>query len=173
MPGREEEGDGGEGSNRDKEQTECHRRSRSSPTHRGSAAGHKKAFGDSAGSPGDLGVTTSCRTCACNRARLRGSRLAYRRYDFATLRRNPTNARRLSCARRGLATSAATWQAQPMTSEPTSLRRHSSLARSTQFTPDSPVEGDGFEPSVPRKRTLFETALFELALPMLREGPRL
>jgi class 3 adenylate cyclase len=28
---------------------------------------------------------------------------------------------------------------------------------------DSPVEGEGFEPSVPRQRTLFETAPFELA----------
>src|SRR5438105_887745 len=76
----------------------------------------------------------------CNRARLRGSRLAYRRYDFASLRRDPGNARRLSCARCGLATSAATRQAQPMTSEPMSLGRHSSLARSTRFLPDSPVE---------------------------------
>src|SRR5438445_13435523 len=58
------------------------------------------------------------------------------------------NARRLSCARCGLATSAATRQAQPMTSEPMSLGRHSSLARSTRFVPDSPVEGAGFEPSV-------------------------
>ena len=100
--------------------------------------------------PGDLGVTTSCRTRACNRARLRGSRLAYRRYDFATLRRNPGNARRLSSPPRGLATSAAIRQAQPMTSEPMSLGRHSnsSLARSTRFVPDCLLEGDGFDLSV-------------------------
>jgi len=36
-----------------------------------------------------------------------------------------------------------------MTSEPMSLRRHSSVARSSQFTPDSPVEEAGFEPLVP------------------------
>jgi predicted membrane channel-forming protein YqfA (hemolysin III family) len=39
-------------------------------------------------------------------------------HNAATLRRNPGNARRLSCARCGLSTSAATRQAQPMTSEP-------------------------------------------------------
>src|SRR5712671_6113993 len=32
---------------------------------------------------------------------------------------------------------------------------------------------EGFEPSVPRQRTLFETAPFELAIPTPREGPRL
>jgi len=34
---------------------------------------------------------------------------------------------------------------------------------------DSLLEGAGFEPSVPRQRTLFETAPFELAFPMGRE----
>jgi hypothetical protein len=33
-----------------------------------------------------------------------------------------------------------------------SLGRHSSLARSTRFLPDSPVEEGGFEPSVPVAR---------------------
>src|SRR6202035_5547699 len=33
----------------------------------------------------------------------------------------------------------------------------------------SPLEGEGFEPSVPRQSTLFETAPFELAFPMPRE----
>ena len=33
----------------------------------------------------------------------------------------------------------------------------------------SPLEGSGFEPSVPRQRTLFEAAPFELAFPMGRE----
>jgi hypothetical protein len=42
-------------------------------------------------------------------------------------------------------------QAQPMTNEPMSLGRHSNLARSTGFVPDSPLEEDGFEPSVPEK----------------------
>ena len=32
-----------------------------------------------------------------------------------------------------------------------------------RFAMDSPVEGDGFEHSVPRQRTLFETGPFELA----------
>ena len=41
------------------------------------------------------------------------------------------------------------------------------------FAADLPLEEAGFEPSVPRKRTLFETAPFELAFPMPREGPRL
>jgi hypothetical protein len=76
-----------------------------------------------------------------------------RRYDFATLGRNPGNAHRLSCARSGLATSAATRQARPMTSEPKILGRRSSLALSTRFVPDSLLEGDGFEPSVPHKKT--------------------
>src|SRR5258708_28741129 len=43
----------------------------------------------------------------------------------------------------------------------------------SRFAGDSPLDGDGFEPSVPRQRTLFETAPFELAFPMPREGPRL
>ena len=42
-----------------------------------------------------------------------------------------------------------------------------------RFAADSPLEGDGFEPLGPRKRTLFETAPFELTFPMPREGPRL
>ena len=42
-----------------------------------------------------------------------------------------------------------------------------------RFARDSPLEGDGFEPSVPRQSALFETAPFELAFPMPREGPRL
>src|SRR6202048_1487776 len=33
----------------------------------------------------------------------------------------------------------------------------------------SPLEGEGFEPSVPRQSTLFETAPFELPFPMPRE----
>jgi hypothetical protein len=111
-------GDGGEGSNRDKERAEYRRRSRSSPTHRGSAAGHKKAFGDSAGGPGGLGVTTSYRTRARNRARLRGSRLTYQRHDLAALRRNPGDGRCLSCARRDLVALASTKEGPPMTSEP-------------------------------------------------------
>jgi hypothetical protein len=37
-----------------------------------------------------------------------------------------------------------------------------------RFARDSPLEGAGFEPSVPRQRTLFETAPFELAFPMER-----
>jgi hypothetical protein len=38
-----------------------------------------------------------------------------------------------------------------------------------RFALDSLLEGEGFEPSVPRQRTLFETAPFELAFPMGRE----
>jgi hypothetical protein len=34
------------------------------------------------------------------------------------------------------------------------------------FALDSQLEGEGFEPSVPRQGTLFETAPFELAFPM-------
>ena len=86
------------------------------------------------------------------------------------------NARRLSCARCGLATSAATRQAQPMTSEPMSLGRHSSLARSTRFVPDSPVEGAGFEPSVPGKEgstiTKCSTNFAEQACWRADAGPR-
>jgi hypothetical protein len=37
---------------------------------------------------------------------------------------------------------------------------------------DSSLEGERFEPSVPRQRTLFETAPFELAFPMGRERDR-
>jgi len=46
------------------------------------------------------------------------------------------------------------------------------LSGSYRFAADSPVEGAGFEPSVPRQRTLFETAPFELAFPMGRERDR-
>jgi hypothetical protein len=42
-------------------------------------------------------------------------------------------------------------------------------APKVRFAEDSPLEGAGFEPSVPRQRTLFETAPFELAFPMGRE----
>ena len=116
-------GDGGEGSNRDKERAEHRHRSRSSPTNRGTA-GHKKGVGDSAGGTGGLGVTASCRTCARNRARLRGAGLAYRRrHDLATLRRHPGDARCLSCARRGLAACAATREAQTMTTLPVPKHR--------------------------------------------------
>jgi hypothetical protein len=41
-----------------------------------------------------------------------------------------------------------------------------------KFARDSPLEGEGFEPSVPRQRTLFETAPFELAFPTGRERDR-
>src|ERR1700730_13374744 len=72
----------------------------------------------------------------------RGDRYAVLEHGFAsaTLYLGDSEAARYS---------AATRQAQPMTSEPMSLGRHSSLARSTRFVPDSPVEGAGFEPSVP------------------------
>jgi hypothetical protein len=108
----------GKGANRDNECGERHRRSRSSPTHRGSATGRKKVFGDSADGPGGLGITTSCRARARNRARLRGASLAYRRHDLAALRRNPGDARCLSCACRDLVTLAQTEEGRPMTSEP-------------------------------------------------------
>jgi hypothetical protein len=116
-------GDGGEGSNRDKERAEHRRRSRSSPTYRRSAAGHKKAFADSAGGTGGLGFTTSCRSRACNGTRLRGSRLAYRRYDLTALRGDPRHSRRLSRARRGLAANTATGKAPMKTGTRRSLRR--------------------------------------------------
>jgi hypothetical protein len=115
-------GNGGEGPNRDKER--CARRRRSSSTYRGSAPGHKKAFGDSAGGADGLGITGSCRTRARNRARLRGPRRAHRRHDLATLCRDPRHARRLSRTRRGLAADAATRMASPMkTATRRSLRR--------------------------------------------------
>src|ERR1700719_1021640 len=41
-----------------------------------------------------------------------------------------------------------------------------------KFAVDSLLEGEGFEPSVPRHRTLFETAPFELAFPTGRERDR-
>jgi hypothetical protein len=41
-----------------------------------------------------------------------------------------------------------------------------------RFACDSALEGDGFEPSVPRQSTLFETAPFELAFLMGRERDR-
>ena len=37
------------------------------------------------------------------------------------------------------------------------------LIEEVRFAMDSPLEGDGFEHSVPRQRTLFETGPFELA----------
>ena len=49
--------------------------------------------------------------------------------------------------------------------------RRSPPFRDRKFA-DSPLEGDGFEPSVPRQRTLFETAPFELAFPTGRERDR-
>ena len=89
-----------------------------------STPGHKKAFGNSAGRTGGLGITASCRTRARNRARLRGPRRAHRRHDLATLCRDPWHARRLSRARSGLAADAATRMASPMkTATRRSLRR--------------------------------------------------
>lgn len=98
-------GDGGEGSNSDKERTGRGYGSAPSPTDR-DATGRKKAVGHSADSPDTLGITASCRPCARNRARLRGAGLAHWRHDLATLRRHPGDARRLSRARRGLAVCA-------------------------------------------------------------------
>ncbi len=92
----------GEGSNRDKECGERRCGPRSSPTHRGSATGHNKAFSVATSRTGGLGVASSCRTRARNRARLRGSRLAYRRHDLAALRCNPGDGCCLSRARRDL-----------------------------------------------------------------------
>jgi hypothetical protein len=99
-------GDGGEGSNSDKERTGRGYGSAPSPTDR-DATGRKKAVGHSADSPDTLGVTASCRTCTCNRAGLRRAGLAHRRNDLATLRRHPGHTRRLSGARRALAVCAA------------------------------------------------------------------
>jgi hypothetical protein len=48
----------------------------------------------------------------------------------------------------------------------------SAPASAVKFAVDSLLEGDGFEPSVPRQRTLFETAPFELAFPTGRERDR-
>jgi hypothetical protein len=112
--GREGEGNGGEGSNRHKERAKHHCCSRSSATHRHSAPGRKKAFGDSACGTGGLGVTASCRARARNRPRLREPIFAYRRDDLAALRRNPGDARRLSHTHRDLAADAATRMASPM-----------------------------------------------------------
>jgi len=57
-----------------------------------------------------------------------------------------------------------------------SLGRHSSLARSTRFVPDSPVEGAGFEPSVPGKEgstiTKCSTNFAEQACWRADAGPR-
>ena len=44
------------------------------------------------------------------------------------------------------------------------------IPQGVRFAPNSPLEGEGFEPSVPRQRTLFETALFELAFQRVARG---
>jgi hypothetical protein len=83
----------------------------------------KKAFSNSAGGTGDLGVTASCRARARDRSRLRGSRLAYRRYDLTALRGDPWHGRRLSRTRHSLAADAATGKAPMKTGTRRSLRR--------------------------------------------------
>jgi hypothetical protein len=45
----------------------------------------------------------------------------------------------------------------------------SHLIPASPISHDSALEGEGFEPSVPRQRTLFETAPGELAFPMGRK----
>jgi hypothetical protein len=97
----------------------------------------------------------------------RGDRYAVLEHAFAS-------ATLYLCDSEGARYSAATRQAQPMTSEPMSLGRHSSLARSTRFVPDSPVEGDGFELPVPRKLGLprgRRLALHLGSLTLRRRGP--
>ena len=105
----------GEGSNRDKECGDRRCGPRSPSARRGRATGHNKAFSVATSRTGDLGITTSRRTRARNRARLRGARLAYWRHDLAALRRNPGDARCLSCARRAPVTLAQTEEGQPIT----------------------------------------------------------
>jgi hypothetical protein len=72
--------------------------------------------------------------------------------DEQTVTRGLNEASQLACAATGL-------DARP-------------AARRNRCFADSPLEEDGFEPSVPRQRTLFETAPFELAFPMGRERDR-
>jgi len=48
----------------------------------------------------------------------------------------------------------------------------SHLIPASPISHDSALEGEKFEPSVPRQRTLFETAPFELAFPMGRKRDR-
>jgi hypothetical protein len=59
---------------------------------------------------------------------------------------------------------------QPQTAA--KVRGFSPIASGFTAETDWLLEGEGFEPSVPRQRTLFETAPFELAFPTGRERDR-